>query len=64
MGDKATDVSDVSQLVICMRWVDDDVDAHDKFVGLKDMPCTNVDSIVTEIKDVCMLLSCHVRVLE
>lgn len=52
MGDEATDVSNVSQLVICLRWVDDDLVAHDEFIGLKDMPRTNADSIVRELKDV------------
>ena len=52
MGDEATDVSNVSQLVICLRWVDDDLVAHDEFIGLKDMPRTNADSMVAKLKDV------------
>ena len=59
MGDEATDISNVSQLVICLRWVDDDLVAHDEFIGLKEMPCTNADSIVNELKDV--LLRMKVR---
>ena len=59
MGDEATDISNVSQLVICLRWVDDDLVAHDEFIGLKEMPCTNADSIVNELKDV--LLRMNVR---
>ena len=59
MGDEATDISNVSQLVICLRWIDDDLVAHDEFIGLKEMPCTNADSIVNELKDV--LLRINVR---
>ena len=57
IGDKATDVSNALQLVICLRWVDCDLVAHDEFIGLKDMPCTNVDSIVTEWKDVLLRMN-------
>ena len=52
MCDEATDVGNVSQLVVCLRWVDDDLIAHDEFIGLKNMPTTNADSIVRELKDV------------
>ena len=52
MDHEATDVSNVLQLVICLIWVDCDLVAHDEFIGLKDMPCTNADSIVSELQDV------------
>ena len=52
MDHEATDVSNVLQLVICLRWVDCDLVAHDEFIGLKDMPCTNADPIVSELQDV------------
>ena len=52
MGDEATNVSNVLQLVICLRLIDCDLVAHDEFIRLKDMPCTNADSIVAELKDV------------
>ena len=57
MGDKATDVSNVLELVICLRWVDCDLVAHDEFIGLKDMPCINADSIVAELKDVLLRMN-------
>ena len=57
MGDEATDVSNVLQLVICLRWVDCDLGAHDKSIGLKDMPCTNADSIAAELKDVLLRMN-------
>ena len=54
MCDEATDVSNVSQLVICLRWVDEDLVVHDEYIGLKDMSDTgtNANSIVRELKDV------------
>ena len=57
MGDEATEVPNVLQLVICLRWVDGDLVAHDKFIGLKDMPRTNADSIVAELKDVLLQMN-------
>ena len=57
MGEEATDISYELQLVICLRWVDCDLVAHDEFVGLKDMPCTNADSIVAKLKDVLLRMN-------
>lgn len=52
MCDEATDVKNVSELVVCLRWVDENLIAHDEFIGLKDMPSTDAESIVRELKDV------------
>ena len=52
MCDEATDVKNVYQLLVCLRWVDENLNAHDEFIGLKDMPSTDADSIVRELKDV------------
>ena len=52
MCDEATDVKNVSELVVCLRWVDNKLEAHDEFIGLKNMPNTDGDSIVRELKDV------------
>ena len=37
--------------MICLRWVDCDLVAHDEFIRLKDMPCTNAGLTVAELKD-------------
>ena len=34
MADEATDASNKEQFVICLRWVDDEFEVHDKFIGL------------------------------
>ena len=52
MCDEVTDVKNVSQLVACLRWVDENLNAHDEIIGLKDMPSTDADSIVRELTDV------------
>ena len=57
MCDEATDVKNVSELVVCLLWVDDKLEAHDEFIGLKNMPNSDADSIVRELKDV--LLQMH-----
>ena len=53
MCDEATDVANVSQLVVCLQWVDDELNAYNEFIGLKDMSATgiNAESIVRELKD-------------
>ena len=56
MCDEAIDVKNVSQLVVYLRWVDENLNAHDKFIGLKDMPSTNADSIVRKLKDVLLCI--------
>ena len=40
-------------------WVDDQLKAHDEFIGFKNMPNTDVDSIVRELQDV--LLRMHFK---
>ena len=46
MCDEATDVKNVSELVVCLTWVVDELEAHDEFISLKNMPNTDADSIV------------------
>ena len=52
MCNEATDVKNVSELIVCLRWVDDEMEAHDVFIGLKNMPNIDADSIVRELEDV------------
>ena len=59
MCDKATDVKSISELAVCLRWVGDELEAHDEFIGLKNMGNTDADSIVQELKDV--LLRIHFK---
>ena len=56
MWDEATDVKNVSELVVCLGWVDNELEVDDEFIVLKNMPNTDADSIVREFEDV--LLEC------
>ena len=40
--------------------MDENLDAHDEFIGLKDMDVTDAESIVCELKDV--LLRMHLQI--
>ena len=52
MVDEATDVSNTSQLVLCIRWVDDELSPHEEFIGLHSLDTTNAETIVSVIKDI------------
>ena len=47
---EATDVKNISELVVCLRWVDNEMEAHDVFIGLKNMPNIDADLIVRELE--------------
>ena len=34
MADETTDCSNKEQFVVCFRWVDDNMEAHEDFIGL------------------------------
>ena len=46
MADETTDASNKEQLVICIRWVDDDLIAHEDFIGMHSIERTTADVIV------------------
>ena len=52
MVDETPDVSNTEQLVLCIRWVDDELNAHEEFIGLHSLETTDANSIVKVIKDV------------
>ena len=52
MCDETADVKNVSELVVCLRWVDNELEAHDKFISLKNLPNNDADFILREFKDV------------
>ena len=39
------------ELVLCFRWVDDNLEVHDEFIGLYQISNTSVDTIVAVVKD-------------
>ena len=51
MADETADVSNKEQLVICIRWVDDDLDIHEDFIGMHPLKDTTADHIVFIINE-------------
>ena len=52
MADECTDVSNKEQLAVCLRQVDDNLVAHEEFIGFYHIPNIFSDTIVSVIKDV------------
>ena len=50
MGDKTADISNKEQLILCIRWVNDDLQALEDFIGIHKIPNTTADEIVKVIK--------------
>lgn len=50
MADEMADVSNKEQLVVCIRWVDDDLAVHKDSVGLHPLKDTSTDYIFSVIK--------------
>ena len=50
MADETADVSNNEQLVLCIRWVDNDLVAHEEFIGLYPLARTQTTNIVEVIK--------------
>ena len=50
MADESVDVSNEEPVVICIRWVDADLQPHKKFIGLKPVAHCNAKQIVDVIK--------------
>ena len=43
--------------VLLLRWVDDELEPHEDFIGLYDAPATNATNIVNIIRDVFLRLN-------
>lgn len=50
--DEYTDVSNKEQLTLCVRWIDKELEAHEDFLGLVNIPNIRADTIEAVIKDV------------
>ena len=56
MADEITDIINEQQLVICIRWVDNDLNANEDFIGLYELSVTNTETLGFILKDVVLLL--------
>ena len=52
MVDETTDISNKEQLIVCLRWVDSHLEAHEDFIGLYEIVSTAATVIVRTIRDV------------
>ena len=50
MSDKTKKISIIDQIVLYIRWPDDDLTAHKDFIGLYQLPMTDARDIVTVIR--------------
>ena len=57
MIDETTDCSTNEQVVVCFRWVDDDLNVYEEFVGLHQVDNISADTLVAVIKDTLLRLN-------
>ena len=50
MADETADVANIEQLVICIRCVDEQLNAHEEFIGLRPIPDTTANTIDSVLK--------------
>ena len=60
MADETADKSNTEQLVICLRWVDDNLEAHEEFIGLHPLKGTSADDVFPLKKDVLLRLNLNI----
>ena len=51
MADEVTDASNIEQVAICLRYIDDNFDAHEDFVGMYAVESIKADVLVQVLKD-------------
>ena len=51
MADEVTDSSNQEQVVICLRWIDTNLEPQEDFIGLCKVESTAADVIVKVLKD-------------
>ena len=64
MCDETSDLSNLEQLVVCIRWIDEWFEAHEDFIGLVQVASTTSDSLLSISTDVltrCNLSWCNCR---
>ena len=57
MVDETTDIANKEQLVMCLRWVDDNFETHEDFIGLHELPSTSADTILHTVQDLMLRLN-------
>ena len=52
MMDETTDASNSEQVVICLWWVNGNLDAHEEFIGIYKVACTEASTLFMVVRDV------------
>ena len=52
MADQTADKSNREQVVLCLRWVNNDFDVHEEFIGMYMVNACNVPTLTSVIWDV------------
>ena len=52
MSDEYTDIANKEQLTFCLRWVTEDLEVFEKFLGFYEIPVIRSATIVSVIKDI------------
>ena len=60
MADECTDVSNKEQFVIVIRWVSEDLQERESFIGLYEADSTDANRLVHSIKDVLLRLNVNI----
>ena len=60
MADETADVSNEEQLATCFRWVSNDLEVNEEFLGLHPLPSKDACTIFTVLKDI--LLRCNLDI--
>lgn len=63
MVDETTDVSNKEQVVLCCRWVDGNLEAHEDFIGMYITGSTEASALVRIIYDVLIRLNLSINKL-
>lgn len=60
LADETTDISNREQLVICLRWIDCNLDVHEDFLGLYKIDDTGAETISKAILDALLRLNINI----
>ena len=61
MADEVTDASNREQVVVCIRWVDEEFEAHEEFIGLHKVDSICADVLVGVLKDTLLRMNLKIN---
>ena len=62
MADECADITNEEQLVICFRWLNENLEVHEDFVGLHPLRDTKADTIVKVILDTIQRMGLKIKI--